>query len=482
MNYTLENFIGFCDEMMIANESYQDMFNLMQNVNKLSTSFKNDCDKIDDINTIIKKYDIYIDRLIDARDTLSEMNYSFNDKVKQSIAVIASALTIAGSFWLSVKATKVNGILGLFTAIITGQIATIPTVIAAISLNTKDGYMNGINGILRGAKEQRMILKTLKADGAKTKKDTLSYTIEYTDNNTITIYNKDGNIINHEMSVATEGSIHNINKTFKALKNEVATLQKKIVDADGNPEEQIKYYREYKELLSKAEDTVNSIPQGFLENPYAAFITSLVPVFASLVVSVAWSKKNGNLNKPVESIADLKELCPLLAGGASAIAIAAKSGTRKMCLDYIKESRKVTNMIIAYLESGNSKKIKGDFKSDKEYQSNMYKMARTEISKIANSLLNKVLPELKSNIVKLSNANGMNIDMWSDDNCICLSLSDGQPQDTSNYKKLTNIAHKAVNQINTKYKNELKKTGVMLELEKHSDGDVIIYYYTEVFE
>ena len=60
--------------------------------------------------------------------------------------------------------------------------------------------------------------------------------------------------------------------------------------------------------------------------------------------------------------------------------------------------------------------------------------------------------------------------------------ADGQPQDTSSYKKLTNIAHKAVNQTNTKYKNELKKTGVMLEVEKHSDRDVIIYYYTEVFE
>ena len=65
---TLENFINYCNNMMIANESHKDMHDIMKSVSDLSAKFDHDCKNINDIKTMIEKYDVFISELTELRE------------------------------------------------------------------------------------------------------------------------------------------------------------------------------------------------------------------------------------------------------------------------------------------------------------------------------------------------------------------------------------------------------------------------------
>ena len=468
---TLENFINYCDEMMIANESHKDMHDIMKSVSDLSAKFDHDCKNINDIKTMIEKYDVFISELTELRELLQKTNFSFTDRLKQTFGVCASALTIAGSVWLSCKASKIH--LGLLTAIVTGQISLIPTLLTGIYIQSKTGYINGLNGFRKAARLQQSILRRYQSLGAKTKKDTLSYTVELDAQDHITIYDKNGNIVSGENEIVTEGAILQINKVFKNLKNEILVLQKKIREANGKPEEQIQYFRKYKELLTKAEDSINTIPVGKMENPFVGFITSLVPVFASLAVTITWGMKTGGMNKPVNKLSDLKELTPMLAGAGGALAIGIKTGTRRDCLSYIQESRKVTNQIIAYLESVNTHEIDGEIKSDKDYEQKLYRKAINANKESIRNLISKIYGEIKPLIVKESTKNNISIKFYMSHGYLYVDLINGKES------KLFKIVDTIISDIYNQHRIELDRFGIKFNAEVYDDsGDngVVITY------
>ena len=467
-NYTLENFISFCDDMQIANESYKDMEDIMQEAVKLSDKMRNNCKNVNDINEMIKLYDDYILEISRLRDKLEETKFSLNDKVKQGLGACVSALTIAGSVWLSVKASKIS--MGLITAIITGQIALVPTIITHLSINSKSSFLNTLSSYITAVRIERNILNKLKSLGCKNKKDTLSYTIEMNNGNDVIIYDKHGNIVSSKNEIATEGSIIQINKIFKDLKNNIETIQKKIKDADGNPKEQIKYFTEYKEVLSDAEDAINQIPVGKLENPFTAFIMSMVPLFASVAVSIAWVNKSGSYNKPVEKLSDLKEISPMIAGAAGSLSIAVKQGSRKMCLDYIRESRKITNQIIVYLESESVKKVYGDVKDERDYQNKLLKNAKTENRKQINKIVTTILTEVKPIIIKIASSKNVPLNFYSYNNELYVTAKNG------NVRQLKSIVSSALKNITDKYKTDISKYNIEFNIEESDDTSVYIVY------
>ena len=465
---TLENFISFCDDMQIANEGFKDMEDIMQEAVNLSDKMRNNCKNVNDINEMIKLYDDYILGISRLRDILEETKISLNDRLKQGLGACVSALTIAGSLWLSVKASKIS--MGLITAIITGQIALVPTIITYSAINSKSSFLNTLSSYITAVRIERNILNKLKSLGCKNKKDTLSYTIEMSNGNDVIIYDKHGNIVYSKNEIATEGSIIQINKIFKDLKNNIEIIQKKIKDADGNPKEQIKYFTEYKEVLSDAEDAINQIPVGKLENPFTAFIMSMVPLFASVAVSIAWVNKSGSYNKPVEKLSDLKEISPMIAGAAGSLSIAVKQGSRKTCLNYIRESRKITNQIIVYLESESVKKVYGDVKDERDYQNKLLKNAKTENRKHVNKIVKTILTEVKPIIIKIASSKNVPLNFYSYDNELYVTAKNG------NVRQLKSIVSSALKNITDKYKTDISKYNIEFNIEESDDTSVYIVY------
>lgn len=274
-----------------------------------------------------------------------------------------------------------------------------------------------------------------------------------------------------DMQVANEGSIIQMTHVFKDLKRKVTEIQKNIQNADGRPEEQLKYYKEYNNVLSEAETAINNIPVGKLENPYVAFLTALVPLFASIAVSVVWMSKTGTGSQPIRKISDLKEISPLLAGAVGTPMIAIKSGTRETCLNYINESRRVTAQIIAYLESGDSAMVDSDVKNGKEYQKSLFRNARKANNKKIKELINTIFTEMKSIIMKSVSPYGLSINVFIDEECLITEL-----MKSGNINKLKSIVSSALREVSSKHTLDINRYGIVFSIENSEPDTVEVYY------
>ena len=91
-NYTLESFITFCDDMMIAEESAKDMTDIISKTNSQINDIKEKIKKVDLIDNIKKLLLDEKNILENAKRDISSTKYSMSDYIKGHSKIIQSII------------------------------------------------------------------------------------------------------------------------------------------------------------------------------------------------------------------------------------------------------------------------------------------------------------------------------------------------------------------------------------------------------
>ena len=237
------------------------------------------------------------------------------------------------------------------------------------------------------------------------------------------------NFINYcdDYQVANESAIGDIKKTVKPLKKQIQDLRIKIREADGKPNEQVKYYKEALSIVNDVESKVKAIEVSkFEENIRLAgtFITALLP----FVLEISYLAKSGKgSEKP-----DAKFLARLAGETAFATAIATKSSidltTKKDTLSFIEKEKRNISMVIRYLESlpssanesfidkikqrmNDKKERKQKIKDANKYQNEMITKAKEKQFNDAIPYIKKITSEIHGKLKSLVKSKKLNVEI-----------------------------------------------------------------------
>ena len=289
------------------------------------------------------------------------------------------------------------------------------------------------------------------------------------------------------MMIAEESAIGDIKKIAKPMKRQLEDLKIKIRESDGKPKEQIRYYKEALNIITKVENQVNSINVSkFEENTRLAgiFIAVLLP----LSLEIAHQVKSGTGNdKP-----DAKFISRLIAEVGLSTTAAIKGSvditSKKDTLKFINDEKRNINMIIRYLESVSSpanegfidtikkrmndkKERKRKVKDANNYQNDLLQKSRDASFNNAIPHIKKIVAEVHSKCTYAAKSNRLDVDIskvyFENNNVEAHAYFSFDVN--SNYSTSIDIIHKTINDILNKYKDTLHEYDIQDYIDEGFD-------------